>query len=536
MRPAELAYDGAPIAVIGAGPVGQTAALLLARWSLPVVLLDGRPARDTTGSKAICQQRDVLDVWESVGAGAQIADEGTTWTTARTFYRGAELFAWSFVDRGRSPFPPFVNISQARTEAILEQRITAAPGIDMRWGHEVTDLTQDEHGVTLTCHTSAGERAMRASYVLACAGSAGTAIRRLLGVTFDGETFDDQFLITDIRADLPGWEGERRFYFDPEWNPGRQVLIHPCPDSTFRIDWQVPPDFDLAAERASGALDTRIRQILGDRAYDVVWQSVYRFHSRIVDRMRVGRVLLAGDCAHLVAPFGARGLNSGALDAENAAWKVAFVAHGWAPEQLLESYHDERRAAAAENLAVTAETMRFLAPQGERELARRRSILEQARADPAACAFVDSGRLAEPYWYVDSPLTTSDPRRPFAGRPPKGESPPCGPGVLAPDVPVSRSDRPVRLRELARTGLLLLVADGVDAALVSAAATAATAAPVCVLARREVDPDGVVGESLALRDDEVWLFRPDAHVAAVLADPSGPAVAAAVRRTVADAG
>jgi len=95
-----------PVLVVGAGPVGQTTALLLARWGVPSVVLDKRPARDLVGSKAICQQRDVLDIWASVGAGEQIAAEGVTWTTARTFHRADELFAHTFADAGSSPFPP----------------------------------------------------------------------------------------------------------------------------------------------------------------------------------------------------------------------------------------------------------------------------------------------------------------------------------------------------------------------------------------------------------------------------------------------
>src|SRR5438552_1553141 len=98
------AYTGLPVAVIGNGHVGQTTALLLDRWWIPVVLLDARAELDAIGSKAICQQRDVLDIWSAVGAG-RIADDGLTWTTARTFYRDAELFHWSFVDRGHSPLP-----------------------------------------------------------------------------------------------------------------------------------------------------------------------------------------------------------------------------------------------------------------------------------------------------------------------------------------------------------------------------------------------------------------------------------------------
>jgi 3-(3-hydroxy-phenyl)propionate hydroxylase len=149
-----------PVVVLGNGPVGQTAALLLARWGVSVVLLDQRPHRDPVGSKAIVQQRDVLDIWEAVGAGRRIAGEGLTWTVARTFYRDRELFNYTFVDPGRSPFPPFVNISQTRTEEILDERIAAEGRIDVRWDHQVTDIAQDDQGVTLHC----GTRAIRASY------------------------------------------------------------------------------------------------------------------------------------------------------------------------------------------------------------------------------------------------------------------------------------------------------------------------------------------------------------------------------------
>ncbi len=502
-----------PVLVVGAGPVGQTTALLLARWGVPSVVLDRRPHRDLVGSKAICQQRDVLDIWASVGAGEQIAAEGVTWTTARTFHRDRELFAHTFADAGASPFPPFVNLSQLRTEEILDARIAAEPLIDVRWGCEVADLA--EHP---------------APFTVLCTGAAGT-LRRTLGVTFDGVSFDDRFLICDIRTDLPGWATERRFFFDPVWNPGRQVLVHPCPDSTFRIDWQVPSDYDLDAEVASGALDRRIRAIIGERAYEIVWMSVYRFHSRIADRLRVGRVLLAGDAAHLVSPFGARGLNSGVADAENAAWKIAHVGYGWAPEELLASYHAERHAAAVENVAVTTATMDFLVPPDAERAAVRADVLARAADDPTAHALVNSGRLAEPFWYTESPLTTPDATRPFGGRPPRGGVPPPGPGVLVPDVPCARppwqqgdtpdvqwqqGDIPVtRLRDLARDRFLVLLACESDHP-VAAAAARAVAAPVRVATMAALDPTGALTAALGAHPREAWVLRPDAHVAAVV--------------------
>ncbi|MGY1631107.1 FAD-dependent monooxygenase [Geodermatophilus sp. SYSU D01186] len=535
-----------PVLVVGAGPVGQTTALLLARWGLRVVVLDGRAERDAIGSKAICQQRDVLDVWDAVGVGAEVARRGVTWTTARTFHHDTELFSFRFADRGRSPFPPFVNISQCETERLLDERIAAEPLIEVRWGHRVTGIRQDDAGVTLTC---ADGRSVRGSYAVACPGPRSDEVRSALGLTFDGETFDDHFLICDIRTDLPGWETERRFYFDPVWNPGRQVLIHPCPDSTFRIDWQVPPDFDLATEEASGGLDRRIRQVIGDRPYEIVWKSVYRFHSRVVDRMRVGRVLVAGDAAHLVSPFGARGLNSGVLDAENAAWKIAFVLRGWAPESLLDSYHAERHAAALENIEVTGATMRFLVPGSEAEARHRLDVLERAATDPAARAQVDSGRLAEPFWYVDSPLTTPDERRPFPGRPARGDVPVPAPGVLVPDCPVTVAGRPdvVRLRQLVREGVTVLVGDDAEVPALPPASSQGPAAssrvaggkevlplPVAVHRIRDLDPGPVLRAALGARPDEVWVLRPDGHVAAVLTRTAdvAPAVARLLARPV----
>jgi 3-(3-hydroxy-phenyl)propionate hydroxylase len=512
------------VVIAGAGPVGMIAALLLARWGVPTVVLEAKPSRAAIGSKAICFQRDVLDILDRVGVARPAVDEGVTWYQGLTFYRDHRLFETTFPQVGQSAFPPFINLSQSTLEDLLFARVDAEPLAEVRFDSRVTGLAQDEVGVSVDVDSGAGPATVSGSYLLGCDG-AHSAVRKLLGLPFEGHSFDEQFLIADIRAELP-FPNERRFHFDPEWNPGRQVLVHPQPHSLWRIDWQVPADFDLDHARSSGELDQRIRKIVGDAEYDIDWVSVYRFHQRIVPTYRVGRVLLAGDAAHLMSPFGARGLNSGAQDAENAAWKLAFDLRGWAGDRLLDSYDVERHAAGVENLRVTGETMRFLAPQDERQWAHRRALLEQAVDDPDARAAVNSGKLAEPFWYIDSPLTTpaADPDR-FPRE--AGVARPVVPGVLCPDAPCRPAAQPrvTRLRELFGDGFVVLVnADDAPPAVTG------VACPVAIHRLDDLTDDGrALADVLELARGTATVVRPDGHIAAVVQACDEMAIVAAVR-------
>lgn len=524
-----------PVLIAGAGPVGTTAGLLLARWGVPSVVLEAGSGPDEIGSKAICMQRDVLDVLDRVGCAEPMVAEGVTWSTARTYYREHELFTVTFPGRQRDALPPWMNISQCSTEGYLFDQVDRTELVDMRFDHPVRTVRQDAAGVEVDADTPDGPHALRGSHLIGADG-ARSVVREGCGIDMPGRSFDDRFLICDIRADLP-FPNERRFFFDPEWNPGRQVLVHPCPDSVWRIDWQVPSDYDLEAERASGALDERIRRITGDIPYEIVWLTVYRFHERVAATFRHGRVLLAGDAAHLYAPFGARGLNSGIQDADNLAWKLALIRRGWvdddAAEALLGSYDTERRAAAAENLRVTNATMEFLVPQTSEQRAWRRDVLQRAVTDPAARTQIDSGTLAEPFWYLDSPLTsqTADvgdfPVTPGVARPPI-------PGVLCPDGPCTRRewrDEPetLRLRQLFGGGFVVLTARA-DRVPEAAAAGAAISAPTEVYALPELDQEGNLGPALRAGPDSVHVVRPDGHLAAVLPEWDRAAVAGALRR------
>jgi len=455
---------------VGAGAVGLTLAGRLAQHGAAIELFEAEPVPERIGSRAICMQRETLEIWARLGIGQVVADRGIRWKVGRTYFRGRELFSITLPE-GNEHFPPFVNINQSEVEAMLEQRLVEL-GVPIHRGHRLKRISQDGRGVDATFETGSAIITRRFTHLVAADG-AHSSVRHAIGMAFDGYTVEDRFLIADVRAELP-FPNERHFHFDPPWNPGRQVLIHPQPDGVWRIDWQVPPQTDADAERASGGLDRRIRRVVGDRTpYELVWATAYRFSQRLAAAFRDGRVFLAGDAAHVMSPFGARGLNSGVADAENLAWKLAAVIRGAAPEGLLDSYESERRAAARDNLAATDATMRFMAPHGPWHRAWRNLVLLLAPRSAWFRARVNSGRLAEPARYAaEGPDDPALPRH----------------GTIAPDLPLPDGGR---LRGRLGGGWVLVAPEPVE-----------TSLPV-------VD----IGRGTAYGDQRAWLVRPDGYLA-----------------------
>ena len=520
-----------PVAVVGAGPVGLTLALRLAALGIETIVLEANGRLRGEGSKALCMQRETLESWSRLGFGEEVAQRGVAWTLGRTYYRGTELFQTRFPVVGRDHFPPFVNISQTEVERLMVACCESSPQVTLCWDHQVTDLTEAPDGVALVAQAPGGPVRVVAAFAVGADG-ARSSVRKLLEIEFTGHSHADQFLIADVRADLP-FPDERRFYFDPPWNRGRAVLVHPQPGSVWRIDWQVPPDFDLESEQASGRLDQRICQIVGEADYELVWSTAYRFHQRLAECFRVGRTFLAGDAAHLMSPFGARGLNSGVADAENLAWKLARVLSGRAPDSLLDTYQTERRAAAVENLRVTDATMRFMVPPNRLRLLARNAVLRSSRWSQRMRRRVDSGRLSQPHVYSHSPIVAST----SASHGPATTPPNGGVAVDGPcTVLAGRGANGItRLRELFGkefVGLVITASAGSAVAIMaelpagipavvafvvpagSEIAGLGSAAPVVFLADEKgvlaaaYAPDGVRGAG------RLFVIRPDHHIAA----------------------
>jgi 3-(3-hydroxy-phenyl)propionate hydroxylase len=392
------------------------------------------------------------------------------------------------------------------------------PAIDLRWRNKVTALEPHNDHLVLTIDTPDGPYRMRAGHVVACDG-ARSSLRQMVGAEFSGKLFEDQFLIADVKmtAEFPT---ERWFWFDPPFHAGRSALLHRQPDDIWRIDLQLSPDADPAIEKRPENVRPRIARMLGHDNFDFEWISLYKFQCRRMDKFIHGRVIFAGDAAHQVSPFGARGANSGLEDAENLSWKLDRVLRGTSPESLLESYHVERSAAADENIRESTRSTDFMAPASRQEARLRKAVLSLAKETEFGKRMVNGGRLSVPSIY-DSPLSTGD-REAWRGGPRPG---------------ASMLDAPVAGREGTASFLTdSFVNAGKSFTLIEFANGVAVEPPDGVGVIRIGGGDGLLDSAglVAARYDATpgaaYLLRPDGYVAARFRHPTRAALDAALAR------
>jgi 3-(3-hydroxy-phenyl)propionate hydroxylase len=506
-----------PVLVVGAGPVGLSLAIDLAQRGQSVVLLDDAD-RIGEGSRAICFSKRSLEFWDRLGIGQRMVDKGVVWSVGRIFHGASQLYEFNLLPEQGHKRPAFINLQQFYAEAYLVDRVQELPAIDLRWRNKVVGIEARNDHVVLNIETPDGPYRLRADYVVACDG-ARSSLRRMVGADFAGQVFEDQFLIADVRmtAEFPT---ERWFWFDPPFHAGRSALLHKQPDDIWRIDLQLSRDADPAVEKLPENVRPRVARMLGHEKFEFEWISLYKFQCRRMDKFVHSRVIFAGDAAHQVSPFGARGANSGLEDAENIAWKLDRVLKRISPERLLESYDIERSAAADENIRESTRSTDFMAPGSNQEARLRKAVLALARDTEFGKRMVNGGRLSTPSVY-DTPLSSPDVNT-WRGGP--------RPGASMIDAPVTARGGGSRFLTEA------FVAAGTRFTLLEFTNGAAVDTPPEIGVVRVggndgfADPSGVLAERYDASPGAAYLLRPDGYVAARFRHPTRAVIDAALAR------
>lgn len=342
-----MADERSPVVIVGAGPTGLSLALGLARHGTRSTLLEREPMT-SEWSKAGGVHLRTREIFRRWGVEEQMVEAGHL--VARLTFRDAK--------RGDRPFssidfsvledeadrPGILTLPQSRTEELLLEAVCESGMSDVRFGAEAVDVTQDEHGATVTVRESGDERHLRASFVAGCDGP-GSTVREVLGLPFEGITYSIRPLLADVLVDeehdaLP-WP---RFFNAPR---GLMFGVRLASQlwRVVRLD-RDEPDMEVSEE-----VTRLVCELLGLGQPEVVWASRFRIHRRAAPRFRIGRVVLAGDAAHVHSPAGGQGMNSGIQDADNLAWKLAYALRGGDVGRLLDSYDVERRAVVVGNVS-----------------------------------------------------------------------------------------------------------------------------------------------------------------------------------------
>ena len=503
-----------PVVVVGGGPVGMAIALDLGLQGIPVVLLDDHEGVGQ-GSRAICFAKRTLEIAHRYGCAQPMLDKGVVWNVGKVFHEDRQVYDFNLLPEEGHRYPAFINLQQPSFEQFLVERVRTAQAdgapIDLRGKNRVDAVDVCDDHVVIDVSTPEGPYRIEADWIIACDG-ASSPLRNMMGLEFEGRIFEDNFLIADItmKADFPT---ERWFWFEPHFKSGDSALLHKQPDGVWRVDFQLGWDIDRTEELKEANICRRLDAMLGPEVdYELVWTSIYTFQCRRMTRFRHGRVLFAGDAAHQVSPFGARGANSGIQDADNLGWKLGLVLRQDAPESLLDSYDEERCYAADENILNSTRATDFITPKSKMSRVFRNAVLDLAEHHAFARPLVNSGRLSVPCVYDALPLNTPDALDgPARSRP----------GAACPDAPIPGGYLLDRL-----AGDFVLLGLGVDLP-------------------QNLECDGIRIRCLSLPPDReladrflgeaacaVYLIRPDQHIAARWPDLKPEAVVEAVNRAI----
>ena len=496
------------VVIAGGGPIGLSLALGLARHGIASVVIE---ADDTVtlGSRAACISRRSQEILDQLGCIKSVLDKALPWTDGTSYYRDIPVYKLKMSNDENQKFYPMVNLEQCYFDQFVLDHIHARYKdlVEIRWQTKVSGYAQSDAGVRLDLETDEGPYQLDADWLVACDG-ARSVVRQKMGLRFSGNQYEGTYIIVDVhlKSDHPI---ERRAWFDPPSNPGSTILMHKQPDDIWRVDYQLRDDEDpVEAVKPENVLP-RVRahlQWIGEKGdWETVLISAYKANCLTLDKYNHGRILFAGDAAHLVPIFGVRGMNSGIDDTHNLAWKLAYVIKGEAQPSLLDTYSDERVHAARENIRHGAKSTEFMAPPSHAFYLMRAAALSLAVRDPFFST-LSNPRQSSAIAYTESRLALPD-EAGFSNGP--------APGYVLPECPLERDGLPGFVTDLLGTRFTLLCFSGERPDITAPAQLAVHwIAPARNPKASAWDKTGRLFPLYGAAPDAYYLVRPDGHVLA----------------------
>ena len=364
------------VLIVGAGPTGLALACDLARRDVNFRIIDKAPVY-FIGSKGKGLQPRTLEVMDDFGIVDQIVRNGKFHLPFRG-YEGAKVLGERDPHEGRHPTPstPYASsliTPQWRVEEALRGLLERSGG-QVELATELVALAQDADGVTATLARDGRQECVRCLYLVAADGGK-SFVRKYLQVPFEGETWkDERMYVGDVRLrglDRDAWHSWQN-------HPDGWLALCPLPSTDeFQLQAQLPPGEER--EPSLALFRQLVKERTGGLAIELTeapWLSLYRVNIRMVSRYRSGRVFLAGDAAHVHSPAGGQGMNTGIQDAYNLGWKIGCVLAG-APEELLDTYEEERLPVAANVLGLSTKLHKQITSQGDEDKLRRDTVTLQ---------------------------------------------------------------------------------------------------------------------------------------------------------------
>ena len=509
------------VVIVGNGPAGMVTALELARYGVPSVILTAE-LQVSQGSRAIVFTRRSMEILQQVGTAGRMTENGLPWRYGNSIYQGQTVFRMEAPHEADDRFFPMLNIQQQYMEEYLIDACHAHPLIELRWGNKLTAVSQTADAVHATVDTPEGDYALETHWLVDASGGR-SSIRDGLGLRMEGASYEGLFVIADIRIDLP-LPTERRAYFDPDWNRGNTILMHREPHGIWRVDYQLPPgekpEDALQPASLKARIDAQLDMIgFGGTPWEIDWSSVYSARTLTLPDYVHGRVLFAGDAAHLLPIFGVRGANTAFQDAQSLAWHLAFVVRGWAGRPLLANFSAERVGAAREIIDEAGKSTRFMAPPSRGFRVLRDAVLSLSLTQDFVRPLYH-WRTSRPHEYTHSVLNSpGDDNSLFTAGPAHG-APPLNVRLGADDFLLDHLGgafdlvyftESAELPAALQTVITELRARGVPLRVTAVGAGASVAGADQTLA----DPDGHFRRRYGITaSGGAYLLRPDQHVCA----------------------